>query len=376
MIRLAVIALLLVSIGGARAEDYVWRLPDWLPKPAVPDGNKMTASKVELGRHLFYEKRLSLDGTFSCASCHKQELAFTDGKAQSVGVTGEIHPRSAMSLANVAYNPVLTWGNPILKMLENQALVPMFNEQPVEMGLAGRDKIVLDTLNADPLYRELTKAAFPEDASGEVTIPKIAMAIAAFERTLISANSPYDRYRFNREKDAISDSAKRGEDLFFSEKFECHHCHGSLNFNDNVVHERTQFLEIAFHNTGLYNIGGTGNYPPFNAGVAEVTGRPEHVGLFRAPTLRNVALTAPYMHDGSIATLEEVIDHYAAGGRTIASGPYAGVGSQHPNKDMFVAGFKVTPDERADLIAFLRSLTDEDFIKDPRFADPFAGASK
>lgn len=376
MIRLVVIAVLLLGIGGAHAEDYVWRIPEWLPKPAVPQGNAMSMAKVELGRHLFYEKRLSLDGTFSCATCHRQELAFTDGRARSVGVTGEIHPRSAMSLANVAYNPVLTWANPLLKMLENQALVPMFNEQPVEMGLTGREPVVLALLNADPLYRELTKAAFPEDPSPDVTILKIAMAIAAFERTLISANAPYDRYRFGRDQNAISDEAKRGEALFFSERFECHHCHGSLNLNDNVVHERTQFLEIAFHNTGLYNIGGTGDYPPFNAGVAEVTGRPEHVGLFRAPTLRNVALTAPYMHDGSIATLEEVIDHYAAGGRTIASGPYAGVGSRHPNKDLFVAGFKITPDERADLIAFLRALTDEDFIKDPRFADPFASAKK
>ncbi len=376
MIRLVVIAALLLCIGGARAEEYVWRIPDWLPKPAVPEGNAMSTAKAELGRHLFYEKRLSLDGTFSCATCHRQELAFTDGKARSVGVTGEVHPRSAMSLANVAYNPVLTWANPLLRMLENQALVPMFNEQPVEMGLAGREQAVLGLLNADPLYRELTRAAFPDDASGDVTLPKIAMAIATFERTLISANAPYDRYRFGRDQTAISDSAKRGEALFFSERFECHHCHGSLNLNDNVVHERTQFIEIAFHNTGLYNIGGTGNYPPFNAGVAEVTGRPEHVGLFRAPTLRNVALTAPYMHDGSIATLEEVIDHYASGGRTIASGPYAGVGSQHPNKDLFVAGFRITPDERADLIAFLRALTDEDFIKDPRFAAPFAGSRK
>lgn len=376
MIRLVVIAAFLLGVGTARAEDYEWRLPAWLPKPAVPQGNAMSRAKVELGRHLFYEKRLSLDGTFSCATCHQQALAFTDGKARSVGVTGEVHPRSAMSLANVAYNPVLTWANPLLKLLENQALVPMFNEQPVEMGLTGRDQDVLRVLNSDPLYRELTRAAFPEDASAEVTIPKIAMAIASFERTLISVNSPYDRYRFGRDQGAISEEVKRGEALFFSERFECHHCHGSLNLNDNVVHERTQFLEIAFHNTGLYNIAGTGNYPPFNAGVAEVTGRPEHVGLFRAPTLRNVALTAPYMHDGSIATLDEVIDHYAAGGRTIASGPLAGIGSQHPNKDMFVAGFTITPEERSDLIAFLRALTDEDFVRDPRFADPFAAARK
>ncbi len=376
MIRLGVVIALAVSLFGAvQAEEYEWRIPAWLPKPAVPQGNAMSTAKVELGRHLFYEKRLSLDGTFSCATCHQQALAFTDGKATSVGVTGQSHPRSAMSLANVAYNPVLTWANPLLKLLENQALVPMFGEQPVEMGLAGREQIVLDALDSDPLYRELMAAAFPE-SPGPASIPKIAMAIAAFERTLISVNSPYDRYRFGREATAISDAAKRGEALFFSEKFECHHCHGSLNLNDNVVHERTAFLEIAFHNTGLYNIGGTGNYPPFNAGVAEVTGRREHVGMFRAPTLRNVALTAPYMHDGSIATLEEVIDHYAAGGRTIASGPLAGVGAQHPNKDIFVPGFKITSDERADLIAFLRALTDEDFVNDPRFADPFAPAKK
>jgi cytochrome c peroxidase len=163
----------------------------------------------------------------------------------------------------------------------------------------------------------------------------------------------------------------RGEALFFSERLECHHCHNGLHFSDTVLHERNRIGERAFHNTGLYNIDGRGAYPANNTGIAEITGRPEDMGRFRAPSLRNVAVTAPYMHDGSIATLSEVIDHYAAGGRTIASGPNAGVGRDNPLKSSFLPGFEMSAQERADLIAFLQSLTDEQFLRDPRYADPW-----
>ncbi|MBM3546767.1 MAG: di-heme enzyme [Alphaproteobacteria bacterium] len=366
----AVVTLAAIGSSLAAAADYVWRIPSWLPKPAPPRGNAMSEAKVELGRYLFYDTRLSLDGTFSCATCHKQALAFTDGRAKAIGVTGQLHPRSAMSLANVAYNPVLTWANPLLRLLENQALVPMFNEHPVEMGLAGRERPLDEALDRDPRYQRMFVAAFPQE-SGVSSLPKIVRALAAFQRSLISANSPYDRYRYGGDPSAISDAAKRGEALFFGERLECHHCHGSFNMNDNVVHERTAFLELAFHNTGLYNLGGTGAYPPENTGVKEISGRPEHMGAFRTPTLRNIAVTAPYMHDGSIATLDGVIDHYAAGGRTIADGPLAGIGSKNPYKDILVPGFEISADERADLIAFLRSLTDEEFLSNPRFSDPF-----
>jgi cytochrome c peroxidase len=138
-----------------------------------------------------------------------------------------------------------------------------------------------------------------------------------------------------------------------------------------VSHEGTTIEEVMFHNTGLYNIGGTGAYPPDNTGIYEFTRIPTDMGRFRAPTLRNIALTAPYMHDGSIATLSEVLDHYAAGGRTIPTGPYAGVGSESPYKSELVAGFTLSAEERADVLAFLETLTDEDLLRDERWSDPW-----
>jgi cytochrome c peroxidase len=198
----------------------------------------------------------------------------------------------------------------------------------------------------------------------------LARAIAAFERTLISVNSPYDRYRFGGDERAVSAAVKRGEMLFESEKTECFHCHGGLNFSDSIMHSRLSFREIAFHNTGLYNLDGKGAYPPNNVGIKEITLKPGDMGRFKAPTLRNIGLTAPYMHDGSVGTLEAAIAHYAAGGRTIAGGKFAGVGHQNPFKSSFIKGFNLTSQEKQDLIAFLHSLTDESFARNPAFSDP------
>jgi cytochrome c peroxidase len=349
---------------------YVWTLPPGFPRPRVPADNPMSDAKVELGRFLFYDRRLSIDGSFSCASCHKQALAFTDGRPQGVGVTGAVHPRGAMSLTNIGYAPVLTWANPLLRRLEAQALVPMFGDDPVEMGLSGREQALVEALGTVPQYQRLFPAAFPGDAS-PISVANITRALASFERSLISGRSPYDRYRTGEDPTAISESAKRGEALFFAERAECFHCHGSFNFTETVDFVGKGFAEIEFHNTGLYNLGGTGGYPAPNTGVFAITGNPNDMGRFKAPSLRNIAVTAPYMHDGSIATLDGVIAHYASGGRTITSGPHAGVGSANPNKSEFVRGFDFTPEERADLLALLESLTDRDFLTDPRFADPW-----
>jgi cytochrome c peroxidase len=252
--------------------------------------------------------------------------------------------------------------------------VPLIGQQPIELGMAGRDEELLSRLRAEPIYPPLFERAFGGSngtGSDAVSLANIVRALAAFQRTLISARSPYDRYRYEGDVDALSDAAIRGEALFFGERLECHHCHGNFNLNDSVMHERNRVGEIAFHNTGLYNIDGKGAYPPDNTGLEEHTGRADDMGRFKAPTLRNIAVTAPYMHDGSIATLDEVLDHYAAGGRSIAQGPYAGTGRDNPLKSSFVPGFTLTPRERADLLAFLRSLTDEQFLNDPRFANPW-----
>ncbi|MBD2082935.1 methanobactin export MATE transporter MbnM [Leptolyngbya sp. FACHB-17] len=347
------------------ASSYDWQLPAWTPPPIVAANNPMSAAKVELGRHLFYEKRLSVTGEFSCATCHDQSRAFTEKKSVSIGATGEAHPRNAMSLANVAYNSVLTWANPLMTDLETQLLVPLFGEHPIEMGMAGKETEILAMLRDDPQYRQLFAAA-----NEEININSMVKAIAAFERSLISFNSPYDQYRYGGNDQAISEAAKRGEALFESEKLECFHCHGGINFSDSTVHSRSGFKEIAFHNTGLYNLDNKGAYPANNTGIHEITLKPSDMGRFKAPTLRNIALTAPYMHDGSIGTLEQVIEHYAAGGRTIHAGQFAGVGSENPLKSSFVKGFKLSDREKQDLLAFLRSLTDESFVKNPAFSNP------
>ena len=357
------------AISASSTAVYNWNIPVWMPKPIVPADNPMNSQKVELGRHLFYEQRLSITGEFSCASCHLQKLAFTDGKTVAVGATGEKHPRNSMSLANIAYNPVLTWANPLITKLENQALVPIFGEHPVEMGMVGREKQILAMLRDDAKYRLMFTDAFRNDKN-PINLSNLTKALAAFERSLISVNSPYDKYRFGGDANAISPAAKRGEKLFNSEDLECFHCHGGINFTDSVMHEKLAFQEIAFHNTGLYNIDGKGSYPANNTGVYEITSKPTDMGRFKAPTLRNIALTAPYMHDGSIATLEEVIDHYQAGGRTIKTGEFAGIGSTNPFKSEFISGFKLSESEKQDLLAFLQSLTDEEFIKNPAFSNP------
>jgi cytochrome c peroxidase len=330
----------------------------------------MTPEKVELGRHLFYDTRMSLNQTVSCATCHQQALAFTDGRALSIGGTDERHPRSAMSLANVAYAPVLTWANPTQRKLEAQALVPMFGEDPVEMGLAGYETHLLVRLALVPEYQALFAAAFPGEKN-PFSLLNITRALASFQRTLLSGRSPYDQYRTGENPSALSESAKRGEALFFDERSECFHCHGGFNFTETVDYIGKGFVEIEFHNTGLYNLGDDGAYPAPNTGVHAVTEDPEDMGRFKAPSLRNIALTAPYMHDGSLATLDAVLAHYEAGGRTIATGEHQGVGAQNPRKSSFVKGFTLTPQERADLKAFLESLTDPSFITDPRFANPW-----
>jgi cytochrome c peroxidase len=351
---------------GDEPEPFQWELPPGFPTPAVPSDNPMSAAKVELGRHLFYDTRLSANGTQSCGSCHLQAQAFSDGRATALGSTGESHRRNSMSLANVAYAASLTWANPVLPDLEAQALLPLFGEHPVELGLAGQEDLLLQRLSEDARYPKLFAAAFPEEKQ-PLSLGSIVRAIAAFERTLISGNSPYDRYTYRDELDALSLSAKRGMTLFFSERLECFHCHQGFAFSDSVKSQETVFPEITFHNTNLYNVDGRGGYPAGDEGLREFTGRSEDTGRYRAPTLRNIAVTAPYMHDGSIATLGEVLDHYAAAGRASAQGA-----GPSPYQSEFVRGFTLTPQEKQDVLAFLESLTDPTFLTDTRLSDPFA----
>jgi len=331
------ILLFAVLCGSAVAADWSWNLPKGFPKPPVPADNPMTSAKVELGRYLFYDTRMSVNGKYSCATCHKQELAFTDGNPVGVGATGEKHPRGPMSLVNVAYSAALTWNNPEMTELEKQALLPMMGEHPVELGLREGDGF-LPMLRADPKYKVLFENAFPQD-SDRFNIANVTKAIASFERSIISARSPYDRYHYQRDDNAISDAARRGEIVFFRQDVHCFRCHGGFNFSGDIAASAEEGRHVEFHSTG-------------------VSATPDK---FKAPTLRNIALTAPYMHDGSMATLETVVDIYAAGGRF----------HDNPAKDPLIGGFELSAEQRHDLIEFLKSLTDEEVLHDPRFANPW-----
>jgi cytochrome c peroxidase len=368
--------LLLVAALGAvsfwwliRTSEWDWDLPADMPPPQVPADNPMNAAKVELGRWLFYDKRLSGNETMSCASCHIQALAFTDGVAQSLGSTGETHPRSSMSLVNIAYASRLTWANPLLDRLEDQALTPLLGDRPVEMGLRDGERRFAELLRSEAKYSEFVARAFPADADPHSLLNGVR-SISAFVRTIISFDSPYDRYLAG-DATALGDAAERGMTLFFSERLECFHCHGGFNFTDSTTHANTNVDRVGYHNTGLYNLGNTGAYPADNTGLFDMSGDRRDMGRFKAPSLRNIAVTAPYMHDGSVATLAEVVANYERGGRLIEAGSYAGDGRLSPYKSEFVTGFELTADERNDLVAFLEALTDESVLSNPQFSDPF-----
>jgi len=358
------------SLGAtwsAASPAWIWTLPAGVASPPVPLDSPMAPEVVELGRHLFYDARLSANGTQSCGTCHQQRLAFTDGRTQAIGSTGAVHTRNSMSLVNVAYAETLTWAHPTLSSLEAQALVPLHGTDPVELGRTALDTRWLGGLSAVPTYQRLVPRAFPGVTTLEMA--HVARALAAFERSIVSMRSPWDRYHFARDESAISESAQRGEVLFHSRMLACFTCHGGVHFSDAMSARPTR--PPTFHNTGLYNLAGALSYPATDTGLHMTTGAASDVGRFKAPSLRNIAVTGPYMHDGSLATLGDVIDHYADGGRTLTTGPHRGVGHENPLKAEAVRGFWLTTGQRADLLAFLESLTDQALLDDPRFANPW-----
>jgi cytochrome c peroxidase len=329
----------------------------------------MTEAKVALGRRLFYDPRLSANQTQSCSTCHQQQRAFSEGRMRAVGSTGEQHRRNTMALVNVAYNSTLTWAHPQLRRLERQHLIPLFGDDPLELGLDPANASHLERISGDQRYQELFGLAFPYSAS-PVSYDNVVKALASFSRSLVSFDSAFDQYAYAGEDAALSASGLRGMGLFFSERLECHHCHGGFNFSESTTHENAAIVDDPFHNTGLYMLNDKGGYPIADPGLSEHTQRPQDQGKFRAPTLRNIEVTAPYMHDGSIGTLEEVMDFYGRGGRLITEGANAGDGALNLNKSAFVNGFELNAAEKEDLMAFLHSLTDETFLANEAFSNP------
>lgn len=364
-----IFSFLLMSCGDNKEQtkEYSWPIIEGFPKPQVPINNPMSQAKVDLGKVLFFDKNLSANQQQACASCHHQAFAFGEDIPQSVGSTKQVHRRNAPALVNIAYNKTLTWAHGGLTSIERQILLPMFGEFPVELGITGHEEEVLSRFETVK-YQTLFTKAFPDQA---LSFDLIVNALASYVRSLISLQSPFDSYAYLGDDDAISASALRGMNLFFSERLECHHCHGGFNFTQSTSHEKQLIDRRPFHNTGLYNVsfGDKGNisgYPAHDIGLAEISTLTRDNGRFRAPTLRNIEVSAPYMHDGSMKNLSDVIDFYAAGGRNITSGEFHGDGRKNPLKSKFIKGFTLTAEEKDDLINFLNTLTDRTFLTNPK----------
>lgn len=315
-------ALLLLAFlaGTAMAESpFAWQLPRGFSEPAVPADNPMSAAKVALGAKLFVDPRLSVTGKYSCQSCHAPQQAFTDGRARSLGATGAVLPLNAPTLLNAAYSPSLGWNDSGIHTLEQQMRGPLFNQHPPELGLAGRESVVERALAGDEALAREFAVAFPAQAR-PVSMDNIIRAIAAYERTLFAGNSAFDRYVFGGEHAALDAEQKSGMALFFSARSGCGACHGGINFAGSWVDAGNPEAKAVFVDTG--------------------TGQ-----AVRVPTLRNLASTAPYMHDGRFASLDAVLDHY----ERLAVDPAA---------DPRLRRAPLTTEERTGLVAFLESLND------------------
>ncbi|NOX46080.1 MAG: cytochrome-c peroxidase [Chlorobi bacterium] len=311
--------------------------PTGFPDIIIPDDNPMTVEGVQLGRMLYYDKILSGDNTQSCASCHAPEFSFTDnGKQFSEGIDGSIGNRNSPSVINTAWMPSFFWDGRAATV-EDQALGPVPN--PVEMNLPWPE--AMQKLNAHPDYPDLFFKAF---GTREIDSMLVAKAIAQFERTMISSNSKWDRYL--RNEAVLTQAESQGFEIFFSEIGDCFHCHTTILFTDNLFHNNG--MDAAFTDLGL----------------GEISGNANDIGKFKTPTLRNIEFTAPFMHDGRFETIEDVVDFYSEGvvwSETI----------DPLMKKVGQGGLHLTDDQKENLIAFLKTLTDESYIENPDFSDPF-----
>jgi cytochrome c peroxidase len=326
--------------------------------------NPYSEAKKELGRYLFYDRRLSFNKTKSCASCHDQKFSFTDGYRRSIGATGDLHQRNSSPLINIIYKKYLTAADSSLHSPEQQISNPMFHDAPVELGWKGHEEEILERINRDQFYKTKFNESFGE-SDRQITIKDIQYCIASFVKSIFSYNSRFDKY-FYQKQNALSASEKRGMQLFFSGKLNCSSCHSCNNFDKPATGNA-----ISFFNTGLYNIDNEGDYPEYDRGLYEKTKNKNDIGKYRVPTLRNLAFTGPYYHDGSAATLEEVIRNYENGGRITTKGLLKGNGPANPYKSKLIKGFSLTDEERKDLVNFLLSISDSSVLINKNYSNPF-----
>ena len=315
---------------------YQLEIPSGFPDMQIPDDNPMTEEGVQLGRHLFYDPILSADNTQSCASCHGQGFSFTDnGRRFSTGIDGIEGTRNSMAIINVGWMDTFFWDGRD-GSLEEQALEPIPN--PIEMHQSWPDAV--DKLKNHPQYTDLFFDAF---GTRDIDSMHVVKAIAQFERTMISSNSKWDRYLKGEYQ--LTQAETKGFEIFFTEKGDCFHCHSTILFTDNLFHNNG--LDSEFTDKGLF----------------DVTGDENDIGKFKTPTLRNVEFTAPYMHDGRFETLEEVVDFYSEG---LQFSPTIDPLMKNVNQ----GGIQLTDEEKQNLIAFIKTLTDTTFINNTEFSNP------
>jgi cytochrome c peroxidase len=300
------------------------RIPASFPEIQFPKGNEPTKLRIQLGRILFYDNRLSMDESTNCGSCHALSVAFTDGKTTSVGRAGMPGKRNAPTLANIAWSPRLMMEGGV-PTLEAQALAPLHDS--LEMGF--NMMTAVDKLNKDKELVALAQSAYGRDSIDPFVITR---ALAAFQRTFVSGDSRFDRYRQGQTEE-MTDLELRGMRTFYGDKAQCSSCHDGPLFTD----------------FGYYNVGLDSIYA--DNGKERATHLPSDIGKFKTPTLRNIGLTAPYMHDGSMYSLMDVIRMHNAGGKP------------HPNKDPHIHPLQLTEDEQEELLAFLLTLTDYNFVQ-------------
>lgn len=314
---------------------YQAAIPAWVDKMPVPADNPLTVEGIALGRKLFYETKLSGDNSMACASCHNQALGFSDSSRFSKGIRGLRGNRQAMAVFNLAWETAFFWDGRS-PSLEKQAHDPVVN--PIEMN--AQWPLVVKKLQNDPAYPPLFKKAFGTTEIDSVLVTK---AIAQFERSIVSFNTRFDQFTFKNDTTVLNASEKRGAFIF--ENNSCGHCHFGALLTDN-----------GFRNNGL-------PFDPKDPGLSAISGKSEDDGKFKVTSLRNIAYTAPYMHDGRFKTLEEVVEHYNSG---ISFGV--------PNLDPFLsgasAGMGLSPQQKADLVAFLKTMSDETLLRNPAYSKP------
>ncbi len=311
----------------------------------IPKTNELTEEGIRLGQHIFFDPVLSSTGTMSCSSCHLPELAFTDGKALSVGVQGEQTSRSSMTLVNAAYYTQGLFWDGRSEKLEDQALLPV--EDDIELDHSWEE--VVEDLKSHPEYPTMFRKAFGIEDSEEITKELTARALGQFQRIILSGNSKYDRWK--KDIGVLTDEELLGFETFFDvnpllKDGECGHCHNEPLFTSNQ-----------YFDNGLQEANTIDDYG--DIGRAVVTNKESDYGKMRAPSLRNIALTAPYMHDGRFETLEEVVEHYNSGGHPT------------PNRDPLVHELNLTEDQKVGLVAFMKTLTDTSYLENPFLENPF-----